>query len=54
MHENEIIKQLQYLIEELRHENAHTPPSLKRDGRRRNNQNKGTKGTPGQKKGIKV
>jgi len=72
MHEKEIIKQLQYLIEELRHENellknrvkelesrlakyenAHTPPSLKRGGRRRNNQNKGNKGTPGQKKGHK-
>ncbi len=33
------------------YENAHTPPSLKRGGNRKKRQNKGVKGTPGQKKG---
>ena len=34
-----------------KYENAHTPPSLRRGGNRRNDQNE--KGTPGQKKGHK-
>ena len=36
-----------------KYENAHTPPSLKRGGRRKKIQNKGGKGKPGQKKGHK-
>ena len=53
--ENELLKEL---IRELearlaKYENAHTPPSLKRGGRRKKTQNKGGKGKPGQKKGHK-
>jgi transposase len=53
--ERELLKKRVQELESLlaKYENAHTPPSLKRGGRRKKSQNKGEKGKPGQKKGHK-
>jgi len=65
MDKDEIIRQLKRENESLKacikeleaklamYENAHTPPSLKRGGKRKKDQNKGGGNKPGQKKGHK-
>ena len=55
MRENELLKgRIMELVAKLAmHDNAHTPPSLKRGGKRKKDQNAGEGKKPGQKKGHK-
>ena len=55
MRENKLLKgRIMELVAKLAmHDNAHTPPSLKRGGKRKKDQNAGEGKKPGQKKGHK-
>ena len=54
--ENEFLKAWMKELEArlTKHENAHTPPSLRRDMNRKREQNGGEQGKPRQKMGIKA
>jgi transposase len=54
-HENELLRGRIIELESrlALYENAHTPPSLRRGGNHKNDQNEGVKGKPGQKEGHK-
>jgi len=49
MDEGEINKQRRELVEQLKHENAHTPPSLRLGLNRKNDHDENNKGMPGQR-----
>jgi transposase len=54
--ENELLKgRIRELVAQLAmYENAHTPPSLKHNGNRKKDQNKGGGKKPGRRRGIRV